>query len=109
MTFGNIRNPFLWEVGAGHALLPQSPDARRCTEQPELLDPSLYGPPRRPQGLRHGPQGQVVHTERGRPHRLLPRRAVVSSSPPKFFAKQSGKAERGGVPEGRGGLNKRRF
>ena len=26
-------------------------------------------------------------------------------SPPKFFAEQSGKAERGGVPEGRGGLN----
>ena len=26
-------------------------------------------------------------------------------SPPEFFAGQSGKAERGGVPEGRGGLN----
>ena len=26
-------------------------------------------------------------------------------SPPEFFAEQSGKAERGGVPEGRGGLN----
>ena len=73
MTFGNIRNPFLREVGAGHALLPKSPDACRRTEQPELLDPSLYGSQRCPQGLRHGPQGQVVHTEGGSTHHLLPR------------------------------------
>jgi len=76
MTFGNIRNPFLREVGTGHALLPQSPDARRRAEQPELLDPPLHGSQCRPQGLRHGPQGQGLHTERGRTHRLLPRRAV---------------------------------
>ena len=73
MTFGNIRNPFLREVGAGHALLPQSTDACRCTEQPELLDPALYGPQCRPQGLRHGPQGQVVHPEGGSADRVLPR------------------------------------
>ena len=51
MTFGNIRNPFLREVGTGHALLPQSPDARRRAEQPELLDPPLHGSLRSPQGL----------------------------------------------------------
>ena len=33
----------------------------------------------------------------------------VTSSPPEFLAEPSGKAERGGEPEGRGGLKKRQF
>ena len=73
MTFERIRNPFLREVGAGTALLPEGADRQRRTEQPELLDPPLYRPQRRPPSLRHVAQGQVVHTQGGRPDRLLPR------------------------------------
>jgi pyruvate,orthophosphate dikinase len=41
-----------------------------------LLDPPLHGSLCCPPRLRHGPQGQGLHTERGRTHRLLPRRAL---------------------------------